>query len=66
MKIQIINHRCDDTEMEIRNGIRIFDGSGNAFVVNLNKFGELEINGVDGRLCVVPQCSNEIIINQQV
>lgn len=66
MKVQIINHRCEDAEMEVRNGIRIFDGSGNAFILNLNKFGELEINGVDGSLCIIPQCANEIIIKQQL
>ena len=66
MKVQIINHRCDDTEMEVSNGIRVFDGSGNVFILSLNKFGELEVNGVDGSLCVMPQCANEIIIKQQV
>lgn len=66
MKVQIINHRCEDAEMEVRNGIRIFDGSGNAFILRLNKFGELEINGADGSLCIIPQCANEIIIKQQL
>lgn len=31
MKVQIINHRCADAEMEVSNGIRVFDGSRNAF-----------------------------------
>jgi hypothetical protein len=66
MKIQIINHRSDDIEMEVRNGIRIFDGNDKIFILSLNKFGELEINGADGALCVIPQCANEIIIKQQV
>lgn len=66
MKIQIINHRCADAEMEVSNGVRVFDGNGNAYVLSLNKFGELEINGVDGCICVMPQCANEIIIKQQV
>ena len=66
MKVQIINHRCADAEMEVNNGIRVFDGSGNSFVLSLNKFGELEVNGVDGSICVMPQYANEIIIKQQV
>ena len=66
MKVQIINYRCDDTEMEVSNGISVFDGSGNVFILSLNKFGELEIIGADGNLCVMPQCTNEIIIKQQV
>lgn len=66
MKVQIINHRCADAEIEARNGIRVFDGKGNAFILSLNKFGEQEINGVDGSLYVTLQCVNKIIIKQQV
>lgn len=66
MKIQIINHQGDDDIVEARNGIRIYDGDSREFIISLNKFGELEINGSDGRIHVIPQCSNEIILKQQV
>lgn len=46
MKVHIINHRCGDDEIEVKNGIRVFDWVGNEFIVNLNNFGELEINGL--------------------
>lgn len=45
MKVHIINHRCGDDEIEVKNGIRVFDWVGNEFIINLNNFGELEING---------------------
>lgn len=44
MKVHIINHRCGDDEIEVKNGIRVFDWVGNEFIINLNNFGELEIN----------------------
>ena len=46
MKVHIINHRCGDDEIEVKNGIRVFDWDGNEFIINLNNFGELEINGL--------------------
>ena len=66
MKAQIINHHSGDIEIETNSGIRVFDGSGNAFIITLNKLGELEVNGVDGSLCVIPQYANEIIVRQKV
>lgn len=38
MKVSVINHRCGDNEIEVKNGIRVFDGDGNEFIVNLNNF----------------------------
>lgn len=64
MKIQIINHQGDDDIIEARNGIKICDGDSHEFIISLNKFGELEINGLDGRIHVIPQYSNEIILKQ--
>lgn len=65
MKAKIINHRSGDIEIEANNGIKVFDGSGNEFIVTLNEFGELEVNGVDGSLCVMPRYGNEVIIKQK-
>lgn len=28
MKVHIINHRCGDDEIEVKNGIRVFDWVG--------------------------------------
>ena len=39
MKVSVINHRCGDNEIEVKNGIRVFDGDGNEFIVNLNNLG---------------------------
>jgi hypothetical protein len=52
MKVHIINHRCGDDEIEVKNGIRVFDWVGNEFIINLNNFGELEINGLNEGLCI--------------
>lgn len=54
MKVHIINHRCGDDEIEVKNGIRVFDWVGNEFIINLNNFGELEINGLNEGLCIIP------------
>ena len=43
MKVHIINHRCGDDEIEVKNGIRVFDWVGNECIINLNNFGEVEI-----------------------
>lgn len=32
-----------------------FDWDGNEFIINLNNFGELEINGLNEGLCIIPQ-----------
>lgn len=62
MKIYIINHRCNDDEIEAKNGIRVFDREGNVFIINLNNLGELEINGLTEGLCIIPQYGNQIVI----
>lgn len=62
MKVHIINHRCGDDEIEVKNGIRVFDWVGNEFIINLNNFGELEINGLNEGLCIIPQYGNQIVI----
>lgn len=64
MKVQIINHRGEDTTLEASSGIKVFDGQGNIFILRTNKFGELEINGSDGSLSIEPKYSNEIVIKQ--
>lgn len=66
MKIYIINHRCNDDEIETKNGIRVFDREGNAFIINLNNLGELEINGLTEGLCIIPQYGNQIVIKKQI
>lgn len=66
MKIYIINHRCNDDEIEAKNGIRFFDREGNAFIINLNNLGELEINGLTEGLCIIPQYGNQIVIKKQI
>lgn len=50
MKVHIINHRCGDDEIEVKNGIRVFDWVGNEFIINLNNFGELKARGYKGTL----------------
>lgn len=62
MKVHIINHRCGDDEIEVKNGIRVFDWVGNEFIINLNNFGELEINGLNEGLCIIPKYGNQIVI----
>ena len=52
MKVHIINHRCGDDEIEVKNGI--------------NNFGELEINGLNEGLCIIPQYGNQIVIKKQI
>lgn len=66
IKAYIINHRCDDDEIEVKNGIRVFDREGNAFIINLNNLGELEINGLTEGLCIIPQYGNQIVIKKQI
>ena len=66
MKVHIINHRCGDDEIEVKNGIRVFDWDGNEFIINLNNFGELEINGLNEGLCIIPQYGNRIVIKKQI
>lgn len=66
MKVYIINHHCGDDEIEVKNGIRVFDGDGNEFIVNLNNLGELEINGLTEGLCIMPQYGNQIVIKKQI
>lgn len=66
MKVSVINHRYGDDEIEVKNGIRVFDGDGNEFIVNLNNFGELEINGLNESLCIIPQYGNQIVIKKQI
>ena len=63
MKVSVINHRCGDNEIEVKNGIRVFDGDGNEFIVNLNN---LEINGLNEGLCIIPQYGNQIVIKKQI
>jgi hypothetical protein len=65
-KVHIINHRCGDDEIEVKNGIRVFDWVGNEFIINLNNFGELEINGLNEGLCIIPQYGNQIVIKKQI
>lgn len=57
MKVHIINHRRGDDEIEVKNGIRVFDWVG---------FGELEINGLNEGLCVIPKYGNQIVIKKQI
>lgn len=66
MKVSVINHRCGDDEIEVKNGIRVFDGEDNEFIVNLNNLGELEINGLTEGLCIIPQYENQIVIKKQI
>lgn len=66
MKVSVINHRYGDDEIEVKNGIRVFDGDGNEFIVNLNNFWELEINGLNEGLCIIPQYGNQIVIKKQI
>lgn len=67
MKVSVINHRCGDNEIEVKNGIRVFDGDGNEFIVNLNNLGGgLEINGLNEGLCIIPQYGNQIVIKKQI
>lgn len=66
MKVSVINHRYGDDEIEVKNGIRVFDGDGNEFIVNLNNLGELEINGLNEGLCIIPQYGNQIVIKKQI
>ena len=40
MKVHIINHRCGDDEIEVKNGIRVFDWVGNEFWGTGNKWIE--------------------------
>ena len=40
MKVHIINHRCGDDEIEVKNGIRVFDWVGNEFIIMSIKEGE--------------------------
>lgn len=37
MKVHIINHRCGDDEIEVKNGIRVFDWDGNEFIQIVQK-----------------------------
>lgn len=63
MKIRIIDHRVEQPEtIEAKSGVEVYDGKGNIYLIRLNKFGELEINGTDGSLIIEPYMSNEIII----
>lgn len=39
MKVHIINHRCGDDGIEVKNGIRVFDWVDNEFIINLNNLG---------------------------
>jgi hypothetical protein len=55
-----------DDEIEVKNGIRVFDWVGNEFIINLNNFGELEINGLNEGLCIIPQYGNQIVIKKQI
>lgn len=64
--MHIINHRCGDDEIEVKNGIRVFDWVGNEFIINLNNFGELEINRLNEGLCIIPQYGNQIVIKKQI
>ena len=66
MKVSVIIHRYGDDEIEVKNGIRVFDGDGNEFIVNLNNLGELEINGLNEGLCIIPQYGNQIVIKKQI
>lgn len=66
MKVSVINHRCGDDEIEVKNGIRVFDGEDNEFIVNLNNLGELEINGLTEGLCIISQYENQIVIKKQI
>lgn len=52
--------------IEAKNGIRVFDREGNAFIINLNNLGELEINGLTEGLCIIPQYGNQIVIKKQI
>ena len=66
MKVHIINHRCGDDEIEVKNDIRVLDWVGNEFIINLNNFGELGINGLNEGLCIIPQYGNQIVIKKQI
>lgn len=61
MKVHIINHRCGDDEIEVKNGIRVFDWVGNEFIINLNNFVELEINGLNEGLCIIPRYTDSFV-----
>lgn len=43
-----------------------FDWVGNEFIINLNNFGELEINGLNEGLCIIPKYGNQIVIKKQI
>lgn len=45
---------------------QIFDWVGNEFIINLNNFGELEINGLNEGLCIIPKYGNQIVIKKQI
>ena len=60
MKVHIINHRCGDDEIEVKNGIRVFDWVGNEFIINLNNFG------LNEGLCIIPKYGNQIVIKKQI
>lgn len=65
MDIQIINHQGENNSIEAHSGIIIRDGEGHEFRIKINKFGELVVNGTDGKIFINPQYSNEIILVQK-
>lgn len=66
MKLTITNHQENNKEcIEAISGIIVYDGEGNEYSINLNKFGELVVNSAFGRMNIIPQYSNEVIIRQE-
>ena len=43
----------------------MYDEAGNEYSINLNKFGKLVVNSAFGRMNIIPQYSNEVIIRQE-
>ena len=59
----IIKSNGKDISMDVRY-LYIYDKDNKQFRLLLNKFGELEIQGSDGRFSIEPRVSNEIILKQ--
>lgn len=61
MKIEILDKEKEEV-IEVKRRLKVYDGKGNQYTLMLNKFGELELNAVDGGLSIEPYMSNEVII----